>query len=211
MKKILFSLVLAFPLLAGAHSATLDGGTATTTAPGATIQVVVTSNLAHNDSVKGINTGTDNLALTCVNVPDFTNHAAGHVATTSSFTITAPMATGTYPFYFQITGSNDCATLKGTVLSLTDAITVIAPVEATTTDATSTPPEETPVDTTIHNPNDPQPNQRGGHTHGGHRHCDVVGTPSCSVWVKTVNGVDYSFIQSQIDGLKAMILKLLGK
>ncbi|HVV15347.1 MAG TPA: peptidoglycan-binding domain-containing protein [Candidatus Paceibacterota bacterium] len=106
---------LAGAQTASAHTATIDGGTHVDATPGQTIHVSVDSNLDSGAGVKGINWWFDGSAPTCADVTDFTNTNPYHVhqAVTTTFDVTAPTEPGTHSFYYQITYSDDCATLQG--------------------------------------------------------------------------------------------------
>lgn len=107
------------------QSATLNGASSVTVAPGASITAVVTGLVTSGNDWDGTQwriSTTPPGSTTCSNTPD--NNSGTHV---ESFTITAPVGSGTYHAYFRITGEDDCDGQTGTLLTLSNAVTVVNP------------------------------------------------------------------------------------
>jgi len=112
-------------------SATLNGASSVTVAPGASITAAVTGIIAHDYDYHAnewrINTSPG--SMTCDG--STADHNSGTF--TENSTITAPVTPGTYNAYFRVNGSNDCdSSQKGTLLTLSSAITVSQPISSTT-------------------------------------------------------------------------------
>ena len=115
------------------NSATLNGLSSVTVAPGASITAAVTGTIANN-SADWHSTGwristTAPGTVSCANSsPTGTDDRDSQGTYTNSYTITAPVTPGTYNAYFRISGSNsDCTTQTGTLLTMTNAIVVANP------------------------------------------------------------------------------------
>lgn len=107
-------------------SATLNGGSSVTVAPGESITVVVTGNLSSGDDWEGtewrINTSAPG-SMTCENTPDHNSNGTHY----ETFTVTAPSSVGTYNAYFRISGTDNCSSQSESLLTMTGAVTVAYP------------------------------------------------------------------------------------
>lgn len=107
-------------------SATLNGVTSVTVAPGDTITAVITGSLSEGNDWEGtswrINT-TEPGALSCINTSD-TSTGGTHIRTIS---ITAPSVAGVYNAYFKISGEDNCSGQLGSLLTMPNSITVVQP------------------------------------------------------------------------------------
>lgn len=109
-------------------SATLDGGPTTTVYPGDTITAVVTGSITGGTGGDWEGTGylvstTAPGSMSCSNTSDESDPGVY----TRSISITAPSTPGIYNAYFRISGEDGCGSSNGTLLTMTDAITVLEP------------------------------------------------------------------------------------
>lgn len=156
MKKVLLILALALFAPIGAfaatniNSVTFDGGTSTTTTPGATVLVEVSVTTTSSDDWESTSYNIipdGNLVDTCVNTPDHT--ASGTF--TASFSTTTPVVDGVYDFQvkaFGLNGAGDddtCSAGVDDTETFVGVITVATPVVIIPPPATTTPPIITPV------------------------------------------------------------------
>jgi len=106
-------------------SATLNGSSSVSVYPGASITAAVMATLTGGDDwhSTGWRIATSTGTYTCANTNDHDSNGTF----TESFTINAPNTPGTYNAYFRISGSNsNCGNDTGTVLTLSNAVTVLA-------------------------------------------------------------------------------------
>jgi len=108
------------------QSATVDGGSSTTVAPGATVSVSFTVELTEGSDWDSTSWGFDGSLTQCANTPN--NGTDGvHIET---FNITAPNTPGTYDLTLHARSNNTCSSgTTGGPFTLADAITVVAPYE----------------------------------------------------------------------------------
>ncbi len=107
-------------------SVTLDGGSAVTVEPIATIVASVTATTTSNDdwgSTSWRISTADSGSMNCVNTTDHTTNPGGTF--TESFNITAPSTPGTYNAYFRIHNGNTCSTSgQSAIFTLPNAVIV---------------------------------------------------------------------------------------
>lgn len=108
-------------------SVTLNGGSSTTVASGATISVTVSEkNTANSNwqstSVKTTNTTTGAQVTTCVNTTDYN----GNGTNSTTFNITAPAAAGTYNVDIFASSNGTCTGTNSSIFTLAGGIIVVA-------------------------------------------------------------------------------------
>ena len=114
------------------NSATLNGATSVTVAPGASITaaVSVTSGNGANHRAGSIGWRIATTAPGTVTCVDIANHSG--TTKTDTFTITAPSTTGTYNVYFVAYSDDVCNQNASNLLTMSNAVNVNNPVPTTT-------------------------------------------------------------------------------
>ncbi len=138
-KKAFFVLIAGFALVTAGllvpavalaalttDSATLNGAANVTVGLGDTINASVTGTLTGGTDWKGTEwriATTPPGATSCANTGNHNSDASF----TEAFSITAPTTVGTYNVYFRINAKDDCTGTQGSLLTLSNAVTVVAP------------------------------------------------------------------------------------
>lgn len=110
-------------------SATLNGASSVTVAPGATVTAVVnvtTNTTGGNSNWRSTGWSIASPALGALTCVDHTNHD-GAGTYSESFSITAPAATGTYNAYFVAYSNNGCSNNASATYTLANGVVVATP------------------------------------------------------------------------------------